>query len=291
MPTPIWRKVRKELGHAPIIEGQIDGVNRLFIERYIYQTIERTVSGLDCTALVTQFGGGRVKEGKRDQWRTTNLPSQSLLIPPGTPTHWHYSGTVDFAAFYFLDEHSGIAERLRALAQARDAPMSFSDPLVGAAALHLANELQKGRRADDGFMDRLAGIMLEQTFRVLTTPAAGGINPRHVHFSRLQVVLNHIHEHLTGDLSAEALATRAGVSLAHFRRLFNEAMGTPPHRYILGIRLEQARKLLTLSAMPIAGVAQECGFSSQSHLTACFRTAYACTPAEYRAHLAQPGRR
>jgi AraC family transcriptional regulator len=291
MATPIWRKVRKELGHGPIVEGQIDGVNRLFIERYIYQTIERTVSGLDCAALVTQFGGGRVKEGKRDQWRTTNLPSQSLLVPPGTPTHWHYSGTVDFAVFYFLDEHSGITERLRALAQARDAPMSFSDSLVGAAALHLANELQKGRRADDGFMDRLAGIMLEQTFRVLTTPASGGINPRHVHFSRLQVVLNHIHEHLTDDLSAEALATRAGVSLAHFRRLFNEAMGTPPHRYIVSLRLEQARKLLTLSTMPIAGIAQECGFSSQSHLTACFRTAHACTPAEYRAHLAQPGRR
>jgi len=136
-------------------------------------------------------------------------------------------------------------------------------------------------------MDRLAGIMLEQTFRVLTTPASGGINPRHVHFSRLQAALNHIHEQLTDDLSAEALAARAGVSVAHFRRLFNDAMGTPPHRYILSIRLEQARNLLTMSAMPIARIAQECGFSSQSHLTACFRTAHACTPAEYRMHSAQ----
>ncbi|MBK9623197.1 MAG: helix-turn-helix transcriptional regulator [Rhodocyclaceae bacterium] len=95
-------------------------------------------------------------------------------------------------------------------------------------------------------------------------------------------MLNHIHEHLTEDLSAEVLARRADVSLAHFRRIFEEAMGVPPHRYIVGARLEQARKLLTVSSMPISRIAQECGFSSQSHLTACFRAAHAVTPAGYR---------
>jgi AraC family transcriptional regulator len=57
----------------------------------------------------------------------------------------------------------------------------------------------------------------------------------------------------------------------------------PPHRYVLAARLDLARKLLTQSTMPIARVAQECGFSSQSHLTASFRTAHSTTPAQYRA--------
>ncbi|WP_323846972.1 helix-turn-helix domain-containing protein [Microbulbifer magnicolonia] len=51
-------------------------------------------------------------------------------------------------------------------------------------------------------------------------------------------------------------------------------------------RLAQARKLLTLSEMPIARIAQECGFSSQSHLTASFRGAHAVTPAQFRARIA-----
>ncbi len=281
-----WTKVRRELGHTPIVAGHIRGAVPLYVERYLYQAMELTVSGLEVTGLVTQFGGRRVREGELEQLRSLNLPTQSLLIPVGVPTHWHYAGTVDYAIFYFLDHTNSAIQCLDALAESRDAPLPFSDPLVGAAAQQIVNELQKGRLADQGFLERLTGIMLEQTFRVLTTPNTAFINPRHAQFSRLQAVLNHIHEHLSEDLSAPSLAKLAGVSLTHFRRLFEEAMGTPPHRYILNVRLEQARQLLGMSSTPIAHIAQECGFSSQSHLTACFRQVHATTPASYRVAMA-----
>ncbi|MFA5940673.1 MAG: AraC family transcriptional regulator [Sinimarinibacterium sp.] len=289
MAAPIWHRVREELGHKPLVEGRIDGPAPLFVERYLYQDSERTVSGADRTGLVTQLGGSRVGEGERDHWRSLNLPAQSLLVPAGVPTHWHYSGAVDFVAFYFLDEASGIEQRLSVLAQSRAAPLPFSDALVGAAARQLADELHKGHRADEGFMARLAGVMLEQTFRVLTTPSTVDINPRHVHFSRLQAVLNHIHAHPADALSAETLARHAGVSLAHFRRIFEDAMGLPPHRYILSLRLERARKLLATTALPIARIAVECGFASQSHLSAAFRAAHGSTPLAYRRAVATRG--
>jgi AraC family transcriptional regulator len=287
VPFPAWFKVRKQLGHQPIVAGRIGGKSPLFVERYLYQDIERPVPALGLTGLVCQFGGGRVREGEPDRWRSMNLPTQSLLIPKGVATHWHYSGTVDFAVFYFLDGDGDAMRRLETLAQSRDAPLPFSDPLVGAAARQLAGELQKGASADEGFMERLAGVMLEQTFRVLTTPGTGGINPRHVHFGRLQTVLNYIHGSLAADLSATRLAARAGVSLAHFVRIFRDATGVSPHRYVLAARLDLARKLLTQSTMPVARIAQECGFSSQSHLTSSFRAAHSTTPAKYRAHVHQ----
>jgi len=289
--APIWMKVRKDLGHQPIVAGRIGGSAPLFAERYLYQDIERTVSGMGCTALVVQFGGGRVKEGAPDRWRSMNLPTQSLLVPRGVPTHWHYSGTVDFAVFYFLEGGSNVMRSLDVLAGSRDAPVPFSDPLVGAAALQLLSELHKGPSADDGFMERLAVVMLEQAFRGLTTLGNRGINPRHVHFSRLQAVLNFIHGNLAGDLSAENLAARADVSVAHFCRIFRDATGVPPHKYVLAARLDLARKLLTQSTLPISRIAEECGFSSQSHLTATFRAAHSSTPARYRAHVRMPGAR
>jgi AraC family transcriptional regulator len=285
---PVWFKVRNELGHQPIVAGRIPGATPLFVERYLYQDIERTVSGLGGTTLVVQFGGGRVREGEPDRWRSMNLPTQSLLVPAGVPTHWHYSGTVDFAVFYFLAGASSVMKSLNVLAESRDAPVPFSDPLVGAAALTLVGELQKAHGADAGFMERLAGVMLEQTYRALVTPGTRGMNPRHVHFSRLQAVLNHVHANLASDLSATRLASRADVSLAHFSRIFRDAMGVPPHRYVLAARLDLARKLLTQSTLPISRIAEECGFSSQSHLTASFRTAHSTTPAQYRAHVRSP---
>ena len=281
-----WVKVRRELGHTPIVEGHIRGAVPLYVERYLYQATELSVSGMALTALVTQFGGSRVREGELEHLRSMNLPTQSQLIPARVPTHWHYAGTIDYALFYFLDNTCSAIQCLDALAESHNAPMPFTDSLVGAAAQQIVNELQKGRLADQGFMERLAGIMLEQTFRVLTTPNTTFINPRHAQFYRLQTVLNYIHEHLSEELSAPSLAELAGVSLTHFRRIFEDAMGTPPHRYILNVRLEQARQLLGMSSTPIAHIAQECGFSSQSHLTACFRQAHAATPAGYRAAMA-----
>jgi AraC family transcriptional regulator len=121
--------------------------------------------------------------------------------------------------------------------------------------------------------------------RALTSPEIHGFNPRHVHFRRLQAVLSYIRAQLGGDLSVSVLAAEAGVSTAHFRRLFQEAMGTPPHRYVLATRLEQARKLLATTSMPVVSIASECGFSNQSHLTTSFRAAHASTPAEYRRHV------
>jgi AraC family transcriptional regulator len=289
MSQPVWIQGRVDLGQAPIVEGQIGSSAPMYAERYLYQTSDRTVSGLPCTLLITQFGGSRVHEGERDHWRLMNLPTQSILLPAGVPTHWHYSGMVDFAAFYFLAGGGLAMQNLEALARSRDEPMPFNDVLVSAAALRLMDELRAGIEADADLMSRLAVIMLEQTFRALTTPGSSSINARHPHFTRLQPVLEYVHVHLTEDMSVDTLAEMANVSAAHFRRIFQEAVGVPPHRYILGVRLDQARRLLTTSDMPIARVAQECGFSSQSHLTASFRAAHAVTPAQFRTH-AQGGR-
>lgn len=284
-----WLKVRSELGTLPLAEGFVGGAGPgapgLYLEHYLFRGIERTVSGDHNPALVTQFGGARVREGETGAWRSTSLPNRSLLVPSHCSTHWHYAGTVDFAVFYFPDHTVGMSEQLRLLTRKAREPVSFSDALVSALSLQIVKELHKGRVRDERFMTMLAPVLLEQVYRVLTTPETGGFNPRHVHFSRLQAVLAHIRDHLGGDLSVAALAAIAEVSVAHFRRLFQEATGSPPHRYVLAARLEQGRNLLSTTTMPLVQIADACGFSSQSHFTACFRAAHACTPAEYRRHI------
>ena len=277
-----WQKVRRELGSLPILEGAIGGKTPLQVERYLLNGVDRSVSGLDGLVLLTQFGGARVQEGEKGQWRSQNLPSQSLLIPRNCPTHWHYNGVADFACFYFVEQSGTRLESFLRLTRGAEQPLQFSDVLVGALAQQLLNELQKGSAADERFMVKLADVMLEQAYRVLTTPETSMLLPRHGQFQRLQKILPYIREHLADDLSANHLAELAGVSIAHFRRLFQEAMGAPVHSYIVAARLEQARMLLATTTQPISRIAEDCGFSSQSHFTACFRAAHAATPAQYR---------
>lgn len=280
-----WDKVRTELNSLPIIEGVIDAGAPLYVERYLFRDVERQVTAVDTAILLVQLGGARVHEGEHGHWRATSLPSQAVLLPAGCPTHWHYAGTIDFVAFYFPANLSPEMARLHALAENRNAPVLFSDQLVGAAAMQLVNELQKQQQDNQAFVKRLAIVMLEQSWRVMTEVAIGGCDPRHIHYPRLQTVLGYIHENLAAELSAAALAQQAGVSLAHLRRFFFEAMGLPVHRYVMRKRLDEARKLLAMTTLPISRVAQDCGFSSQSHLTACFRKEFSAPPAQFRKHV------
>lgn len=79
-----------------------------------------------------------------------------------------------------------------------------------------------------------------------------------------------------------ALANAAGYSKAHFVRLFRRTTGTSPHRYVVLRRLEHARRLITTSSLPLAAVASETGFASQSHMNSAFVRVYGCTPGDAR---------
>lgn len=278
-------KVRQDMGKVPILEGQVEGPIPLFVERYMYQAKDVAAPGVPYICLVAQFGGNMVQEGESAHLRSTLLPSQSMLVPANTPTYWHYTGTVDYALLYLLDTSDPLTSALSMLTSARSEPLRFSDALVGAASRQLLDEMQKGINADGQFMQLLVRVIFEQTFRTLTTPAAGGINPRHAQFSRLQAVLNFIRNNLSSDLSVTNLAKVAGVNVSYFRRIFQDATSMAPHDFVLAARLEQARKLLTLSVMPIVQIAEDCGFANQSHLTARFRAAYAVTPAQFRRRI------
>jgi AraC family transcriptional regulator len=285
-----WLRVRKDLAVSPIVEGMVWGSSPVYVERYFFRGIERSVRGMAGFGVVVQLGGARVKEGDEGQWRSETLPGQCLLIPARCETHWHYSGPVDFAVFYFPDHVEGVLARLRRLAESSGAPLSFTDPVSSANALALTEELRKGAGADEHFMALLAEVVFEQTYRILTTPSTRHIAPRHAHYGRLNAVLHFIREHLADDLPLELLAGKAGVSVPHFRRLFQESMGITVHKFVLMARIEQARTLLSTTRMPLARIADECGFSSQAHLATAFRNVHAATPREFRETVKQSGK-
>ncbi|NWL22401.1 helix-turn-helix domain-containing protein [Pseudomonas umsongensis] len=276
------QKVHEVLG-LPMVGGLACNQIPLYAERYFVHATDLDMAPVGVMTLLTQFGGSRVEEGADETSRLSTLPSMSMLMPAHCATHWRYSGSVDFAVFYIPERSDGVFGQLLECCARTQAPLAFSDALVSAAARQLLDELNFGKKADLGFMARLAAVMLEQVFRALSMQIPGLINPPHIQLARLQSVVAYMREHLAEDLSINQLAARAGVSPAHFRRLFDSAMGIAPHRYVMNLRLERALELLMQTDLPILHVALECGFSSQSHLTAAFKKEHGTTPAQFRA--------
>jgi AraC family transcriptional regulator len=83
---------------------------------------------------------------------------------------------------------------------------------------------------------------------------------------------------LDSNLSVELLASEAGLSPAHFARAFRESFGLPPHRYLLHLRLERARRMLDGENAVLADIAQRAGFADQAHFTRFFKREYGVTP-------------
>jgi AraC family transcriptional regulator len=275
-----WDRISSALGE-PVVSVEVKGVP-LRAERYIFQLGGCEVPPLDSLVLACHLGGARATAGRSAGRSFDFLAGASTVFQPGFASRWTFFGAIDMAMFHVIDPNHELVRHLQRLLNARTKAPPFSDPLVNASAQQLLGELARTSTPDHGFVGRLSQLMIEQTCRVLEGKTGRHVPPDALQLGRLQGVLEWIGENLSNELSNAELAVRAGVSESHFRRIFQEAMGMTPHRYVLRLRLERVHELLTRTSFSIARVAAQCGFNSQSHMTSCFAAAYGITPARAR---------
>lgn len=101
--------------------------------------------------------------------------------------------------------------------------------------------------------------------------------------ARLQTAADHARAHLTDGLCAADLARVAGLSPAHFARLFRRWAGQRPTQFLLELRIDAARRLLTDPALSVKQVAVRVGFPDPYHFSRTFRRIDGLSPSEFRA--------
>jgi transcriptional regulator GlxA family with amidase domain len=89
-------------------------------------------------------------------------------------------------------------------------------------------------------------------------------------------------ERLHEPLDVAAMARHASVSPRTFARRFREETGTTPLRWLLNQRVQEARRLLEETDLPVDAVAWRSGFGTAASLRDHFRRATATTPTAYR---------
>lgn len=99
---------------------------------------------------------------------------------------------------------------------------------------------------------------------------------------QLKQMLTYVHGHYGEMIAAKDLAAAACISERSCYGLFREYLHTTPGAYLQSYRLQMAKRLLAQSELPIARVAEECGFGSSSYFGGVFRKAFGLTPLAYR---------
>lgn len=152
----------------------------------------------------------------------------------------------------------------------------------GAAALRELRAGEPGTRLLDGSSAPLPAVRLLRRH----TPPPERFAPACNALAGVPLgrVIAYIEDHLADDLPLAAVAAVANLSPFHFARLFRDATGVPPHRYIIGRRVERAKLLLAATEWSLAAIAHEVGFADGSHLTRHFKRETGVTPRAYRAY-------
>lgn len=96
--------------------------------------------------------------------------------------------------------------------------------------------------------------------------------------------LQYLETDFTNELTLDQLADRVQMSRSHFALNFRQLTGQTPHQYLLRVRLNHARKLMTQTnpALSLAEIAAASGFCDQAHLNRHFRRFFGTTPAAFR---------
>ena len=86
-------------------------------------------------------------------------------------------------------------------------------------------------------------------------------------------------------ITVDDLAAAAGLSRAHFSRMFTRTFGESPRAYLQTRRLERAAALLRYTDRSVADICMMVGLQSVGSFTTTFARVYGRTPAAYRASM------
>ncbi len=99
----------------------------------------------------------------------------------------------------------------------------------------------------------------------------------------LTPVIKKIHKDFcNSEINNTVLAKEINISEIYLRRLFNERYSTTPKQYIINMRINLAKQLLTETDFLVEEIALKCGFTSVYHFCRAFKNKSGVSPTEYR---------
>jgi AraC family transcriptional regulator len=230
----------------------------------------------------------RIVVGEGETGTAVVTPRQFLVIPAHQPSEWQRQGPSEMLMLYLRHDmvesvSNEIFDREGVQIEPR---LGATDPLLEQLSLAVLQTLRQPEpMATALYVDGLALTIAAQLVRAHSRHAAVPLRderPGVRGIKGLSRLRDFIESSLDQDLTLETLAREAGISMYALPRAFQQHFGDTPHQYVLGRRLLRARALLANTDLPIAEIALETGFSSQSHLATAFKRCVGVTPNGYR---------
>ncbi len=172
----------------------------------------------------------------------------------------------------------------------------LDDPVVPTVTRLLHTIREEGLARDHAWEVIVAGLILQTmghlTRRLLQRPHVQFPNMRRREaLKRIHPILLLIERSFAEPLSLDEMARAAYLSRSHCCALFQLALNTTPIAYRNLRRLNEARRLLLETDLPVRAIAYEVGFSSPQELNRLFLRENHVTPTQFRQQYLERARK
>jgi AraC family transcriptional regulator len=95
-------------------------------------------------------------------------------------------------------------------------------------------------------------------------------------------VVEYLQDGLESEITLEALAGLAEMSVGRFIKAFAAAFHTTPYQFLLDLRIDRAKSLLVTTSSSITEISVVVGFSTPNHFSTAFKRRVGVSPSTYR---------
>jgi AraC-like DNA-binding protein len=103
--------------------------------------------------------------------------------------------------------------------------------------------------------------------------------------SAIEAPIEYIKNNYHRNVTIEEIANLAFLSVSALERRFKKYLAKTPKQFLNEIRLENARRLLLESKLPIMEISYQCGFSEPSYFSKQFKVLFGVLPSQFRKEM------
>jgi AraC family L-rhamnose operon transcriptional activator RhaR len=164
---------------------------------------------------------------------------------------------------------------------------------LGSPAIHLSPDAagdagdliekmhQEYRNRKNGSLEIIRAYLIELLVRIIRSGGTQDADELRA-VKRMMNTIEYVNEHFRKELGLEDLARRANLSKSYFCTLFREKTGSTLCKYLRGLRIEEACRLLKTTDLKIEVIMRQAGFNDMKYFYNAFKSVFGMTPGAYR---------
>lgn len=151
--------------------------------------------------------------------------------------------------------------------------------------LLLTEIIEKTKEEKTGYQPLVSGIVLHLLGQIHSMTKQRGFEPGDITESIINKARIIFRTNIEQDIAMEKVAEELNVSYAWFRKAFKTYTGIAPHQYLMQLKIEKAKMLLSDNSKSIKEIAFSLNFESAFYFSKLFKEKIGVSPEVYRKNM------